>query len=112
MGVQPAGRTSDERSRVQCLVPARSAGARHWTKSAPRFPATESPGTERHHWRCAAVCAAPECMPLLCGDLHLFVQKLRGEVSPVWPGECVEFGVHDELPEQGLILEGFKDFPV
>ena len=40
-------RTSDERSRVQCLVPARSDGARHWTKAAPRFPATESPGTTR-----------------------------------------------------------------
>ncbi len=38
-------RASDERSRVQCLVPAQGAGARHWTKSAPRFPATQSPGT-------------------------------------------------------------------
>jgi len=40
-----AGRPNDERSRVQCFVPAQSDGARHWTKSAPRFPATESPGT-------------------------------------------------------------------
>jgi len=40
-----AGRPNDERSRVQCFVPAQSDGARHWTKSAPRFPATESPET-------------------------------------------------------------------
>ncbi|MBU1706117.1 hypothetical protein KKG19_05340, partial [Patescibacteria group bacterium] len=29
-------RTSDERSRVKCLVPAQGTGARHLTKSAPR----------------------------------------------------------------------------
>jgi len=37
--------TADARSRVKCLVPARSDGARHLTKSGPRFPATKSPGT-------------------------------------------------------------------
>jgi len=38
-------RTSDERSRVKCLVPAQGAGARHLAKSAPRFRATQSRGT-------------------------------------------------------------------
>jgi len=38
-------RIADERSRGQRLVPAQGAGAKHWTESAPRFPATKSPGT-------------------------------------------------------------------
>jgi hypothetical protein len=37
--------TAGARSRVKWLVPARSDGARRLTKSAPRFPAAEPPGT-------------------------------------------------------------------
>ena len=44
-GCPACGRTNDGRSRVQCLVPAQGAGAWHWMNSAPRFPATQSPGT-------------------------------------------------------------------
>lgn len=69
-------RTSGERSRVQCLVPARSAGARHWTESAPRFLTMKSPGTMRITGRHRSAAEMPVRVNALVGPVIHVIQKV------------------------------------
>jgi hypothetical protein len=51
-------------------------------------------------------------MFLLCWNFYFFVQEFGGNISSIWPAECVELWVDSELLEGTSVLKWIKHLAV